>query len=522
MNRYLPAAFAAGALVGAAVLALALLATGTFESSKSDNSESASSATPVGTPPALASSDNSESDNSESASSATPVGTPPVLGSLDFDAPLEGLVDGGEFLVGINVPWYQWQRDFGGGNRGVAANTDLLRERFEEMADAGLHVARWWMFPGNPWQIRPDQPAGARIADGVYDDIDAALRIAEEFDLYYVFTLFSNPTELPDTWLTTERDEFVAAVSELFIRYADEPRILAWDLFNEPEFPIWQEKIAQTVVLETGRALAEAIHRHTSRLVTVNHAFLGGIEMWESANVPLDFHMASWYDYMDHGGFCAPCESADEKRARFGSEKPIVVGEFFGGPGIEDSPFGDALNRWRSFGALGYSGAFAWSLFPERTRDKMQVDLRYAASTFVAERFDDVGPSDGSRPAPTPEQPAFAEQWQLAGIEAPQSVEPGGAYAIEVTVRNDGPTARFLMDIEVYGERDGIWTRAAQAVWDNTVLDAGAVRQFALDLEVPEDGPPSRYVVKIGFFSIGWASTYQFIEDAAEIAVADG
>ena len=69
-----------------------------------------------------------------------------------------------------------------------------------------------------------------------------------------------------------------------------------------------------------------------------------------------------------------------------------MVGEYYSSTGA------DALQRLEDFYAKGYAGAWAWSLFWDRTNDKMQVDLA-AAATFTG-RHADTGPRSGSAPPP--------------------------------------------------------------------------------------------------------------------------
>jgi hypothetical protein len=302
--------------------------------------------------------------------------------------PIPG-VDGQWYLHGVNVPWYQWGCDFGcGANGGVSATAvrQALLPGFEQARASGLHIIRWWVFPGDPWQIRRDgegSPAG--LDNAIFADFDAALQLAEEHDLYYDFVLFSSPTSVPRTWLTDERQRsrLAASLATLFARYRGNPRVLAWEVFNEPEFDIWSGKIAQTPVQATVKAIADAVHASSTAYVTVGSAMLDGLPLWRGQG--LDFFQAHWYDYMNGGDWCARCTDYAAVRRRYELDAPLVIGELYTG---RDA---DALQRFEDFYTKGYAGAWPWSLFPDRTNDKLGVD-HAAAQTFAGRHAGDIGP----------------------------------------------------------------------------------------------------------------------------------
>ncbi|KKK53278.1 hypothetical protein LCGC14_3096390, partial [marine sediment metagenome] len=281
------------------------------------------------------------------------------------------------YLLGANLPWYNWGCDFGCGPNGGASSPTVraaLDSGFSRLEASGIHLARWWVFPGNPWQITRDAsglPTG--INPAVYDDFDAALELAEQYDLYYVFTLFSSPGA-PGAWVTdpAQRAKLAEVLGQLFARYGDNPRILTWQVFNEPEWAIWNGKIEKEPVQATVKEIAAAVHANSNAYVSVGSAKLAGLPMW--IGLGLDYYTAHWYDSMT-GGSCALCTDYAEVRDRFNLDAPLVIGEFFAGSSI------DALQRFEDRYAKGYAGAWAWSLFPNRTNDRMSIGLS-AASTF--------------------------------------------------------------------------------------------------------------------------------------------
>jgi hypothetical protein len=314
------------------------------------------------------------------APSSTPVPTlPPATGAPAVGATVSW--NGSNYyLHGANVPWVNWGCDFGcAANSGVsnAGVKGLLDAKFATAVAGGMHTFRWWTFEGTPWQIRTDTsgtPTGVDAA--VYADFDAAIALANKYDLYYNFVLFSGPTAVPTAWLTdaTKRAALANALAPLFQRYGTNPRVLSWEIFNEPEFDIWAGKIDQASVQATVRAIGTAVHANSRAYVTVGSAHLDGLGMWKGQG--LDYYQAHWYDYMGSGGWCALCTDYAAVVARFGLDHPLVIGELYVGT--------DTPGRFQTFYQKGYAGAWSWSLFPDRTSDQLATDLAQSASFAAA------------------------------------------------------------------------------------------------------------------------------------------
>jgi hypothetical protein len=244
---------------------------------------------------------------------------------------------------------------------------------------------RWWVFEGSPWQIA-ETPTGlpARLDPRVYADLDAALRLAERYDLYYDLVLFASPGMLPRAWLSDPRARarLPRVLRPLFARHGKSRRILSWEVFNEPEWDIWSGRVDKRAVQATVRAVAGEVHADSRALVTVGSARLDGVPMWKGLG--LDYYEAHWYDKMGRGAACLPCRRFAAVRRRYGLDRPLVVGEIYAGKRVP------ALARLRTLYADGYAGAWAWSLFPEFTNGSYDVDLG-ALAQFTAGRAD-VGP----------------------------------------------------------------------------------------------------------------------------------
>ena len=279
------------------------------------------------------------------------------------------------FLQGVNMPWYNWRCDFGcRADGGVTSTAETLAPRFAALQAAGVRHVRWWLFEGEAWQIARDA-AGVptQVQPSVYQDLDAAIELGRRYELAFTFVLFSAPSALPSAWLKEPRarEPLALALRPLFQRYAHTPEVFAWEVFNEPEWEMWNGTVEPAAVQATVRAIASEVRRSGPTHVTVGSAALDGLRFWTDAG--LTFYEAHWYDEMGDGERCALCTDYAAVRARYNLDGPLVIGEFYAGRDV------DSLARYEAFLAKGYSGAWGWSLWPERTDDGLAVDLAAAA-----------------------------------------------------------------------------------------------------------------------------------------------
>ena len=294
---------------------------------------------------------------------------------------------GAFYLQGANLPWVNWGCDFGCGSNGGVSSVDVSTVAYTAITAAkasGLNVIRWWMFPGEPTEFTTGSdgaPLGLKSA--VFQDIDAAMQIAHATDTFIVFVLFSAPTELPAPWLddATQRAQLASIIGSLAARYSADDHLLAFDVFNEPEWDIWAGKVSAADVVATVGAVADQIHANSPALVTVGSANIQGLTIW--ADSDLDFLEPHWYDPMPVAA-CARCTDYASLRAGYGLTQPVVIGEFYADTNV------DALDRDADFYAKGFAGAWAWSLLPDRTADHFGVDVDAAAQ--FASTHADIGP----------------------------------------------------------------------------------------------------------------------------------
>jgi hypothetical protein len=469
------------------------------------------------------------------------------------------------YLHGANVPWLNWGADFGGGtNNGVssAASQSALNTVFAQAKSSGIRTIRWWVFPGDPWQINRDStgaPTGLNAA--VYADFDAALALAAKYDLYVDFVLFSGPSSVPGTWFTnsTQRSKLAAALTPLFARYSANSRMLSWEVFNEPDFDVWNGKVSESNLRAVIKAVVDAVHANSATYVTVGLGFLDGLPM--VTGLGLDYYQAHWYDYMSSGDYCARCTNYATVKAKYGLDKPLVIGEMYAGIDV------DALQRYEDFYAKGYAGAWPWSLFPSKTADNLAIDM--AASQIFASRHTDLGPRAGSGSTPTPSPTATATATptatrtpaatatatatktatptatptktatptatptKTATPTATPTASPQPTWTLGASVTTSGgsrertatitaqvtssASTTALVDIEVY---DSSGVKVFQQALDNQQFSAGQTRNLSVTWRPSSGLAAGTYTVKVGVFTAGWGTLLAWNNNATTFTLA--
>ena len=87
-----------------------------------------------------------------------------------------------------------------------------------------------------------------------------------------------------------QRQKLASALAPLFAHYRDNPRVLSWEVFNEPEWDIWNNRVDAGSVQATVRAIADAVHANSHAYVTVGAGALSGLPLWVDQH--LDYYQA--------------------------------------------------------------------------------------------------------------------------------------------------------------------------------------------------------------------------------------
>lgn len=319
------------------------------------------------------------------------------------------------FVFGLNYAWHFFGGDFGGipqwGQAGVSGNRQAIRTDLERMRDAaGANVIRWWIFPdfrgaGITFD-GADTPTG--IGGTLLADLEAALELAAETDVYLMLTLWSfdgfRPTA-DNAGITVRSIQPLvvdasrrAALLETVVRplaaaVASSPnadRMIAWDVINEPEWaisgsnPYGDEAYTPNAELTTvthaqmETFLAETIavlRQESDAQISIGAAAFKWARAWQTLDTDFhQFHMYDWVDdYWPHDG--APPD--------YGlGDKPVVMGEF---PlsGLTRTPLPQMLDNWWN---QGYAGALGWAFTDSSfNTDTGLAQMQSFASTHACE-----------------------------------------------------------------------------------------------------------------------------------------
>lgn len=457
------------------------------------------------------------------------------------------------YVHGVNMPWVSWGCDFGSDcswSAGVKSSSvqNQIRPKFQQLKDANTHIVRWWLFPGEPRKnennvmIMTDannNPTG--IHQGVYDDIDAALVLAEEYDLYYNFTIFSGPAAIPQDWINdaSKRQKLATVLGTLFAKYKDHPRIISWESFNEPEWDLWNNKANTENTKDLVRKILVAQRSNTNALTSIGPATIQ-MDMWTGFD--FDFISPHWYDPMA-SYWDARQTTAAQLQQQYNLDIPIVLGEIYAGSDI------NPLQRYEDLRTKGYAGSWGWSLFAENTQDKMQIDMT-ALSTF-GKKYADNGPKRGGTVGVTPTNvpstaptatrvptkapsnaptqvpskaptatPAISgvpitENYRSSAMAEPSIVSPGNKTTItaDVTSKN---ASTVLIDIEVYSATGA---KVHQAYVTNQTFSEQQRKRITTEWAVPSTLAEGQYIIKVGVFSNDWSQLYNWNNTAGTVQI---
>ena len=229
----------------------------------------------------------------------------------------------GDFLLGVNLPWVTYGCDFGanawqpGGGVGSPGRLARIETLFARLAARGLRHVRWFALCDGRAGVVIDDRGMPRGLDGfVQRDLDAGVAAASRNGVTLTLVIFdfqwcARPRQVNGVTLGGRRRLLASApersalldrvVRPLLARYGHEPTIVAWDLFNEPEWatfgygslnPLrtlwpWQMRAAL-------HELAGAVRAETSQLVTVGLASFRGSRLLCDDDV--DLYQVHRYD----------------------------------------------------------------------------------------------------------------------------------------------------------------------------------------------------------------------------------
>ncbi len=298
-----------------------------------------------------------------------------------------------QFSYGLNYAWKNYSGDFGGisgwAKKGVASDPDAYEAELVDMAEHGIEVVRWWVWP-EFWTDAitftadgtPNPLGQAAIDDGL-----KALELADKAGVRIMFCLFSfdgfRPTrESYGITMTGYRDividdakraalmnNIVKPFAEALQNSPHSDHLHSWDVINEPEWAVTGDnkyggtmggdKFDPADDLEAVTHdqmevfLADTIkvlRAETPEVpVSVGAAALKWATAWSKLDV--DFYQTHIYDWVnDYWPY-------SKSPADYGlGDKPMIMGEY---PveGLRDVDHETMLSSWYS---NGYAGAIGW------------------------------------------------------------------------------------------------------------------------------------------------------------------
>jgi hypothetical protein len=278
--------------------------------------------------------------------------------------------------LGVNLPWLDYGGDFGAnawhpeGGIACLAKRERMSQILEELETLGLAELRLFVFCDGRTGLLEDAEGTLRGVDpAAYDDMDVACELAREHGIGLVPVLFDfklfDPPSLVGRVSMGGRRHLVATedgrrglfdrVLVPFIgRYAHEPAVVAWDLFNEPEWAVlgMGGRLGRGATIAAFRAFLEEavlrLRRVASQPLTVGLASAAGLDLVRGLD--FGFHQVHWYDSMEARS------PLGRPVADLGCELPVILGEF---PTRGSARSVEGILETAN--AAGYAGAWAWS-----------------------------------------------------------------------------------------------------------------------------------------------------------------
>ena len=333
------------------------------------------------------------------------------------------------FALGTNWAWHTYAADFGGhapwSQPGVAANASAYQADLTAMTAKKVNVIRWWLFPrldssGIVFGT-DDVPTG--IGGTMAADLEKALELAEQNDVYLLLTIFSF-NNFEATWdenglhhvnlrpMVVDADKrgrliknLVGPVADVVEASQHKKRMLGWDIINEPEWAmngtnkyggndfVPDSKYASQAVshaeMETFVVeVAANLHAHSHAPVSVGSTAIKWGNAWTHSN--LDFYQLHYYDWI-YEWF--PYKTATPASVGL-TGKPVLMGEF---PNAGLSAINTTHNQVsvslpaRTAGELaadlydqGYAGALSWA-YTDQAFPWANLDLATFQTSHVCE-----------------------------------------------------------------------------------------------------------------------------------------
>ncbi len=344
------------------------------------------------------------------------------------------------FSLGLNYAWKSYSGDFGGieawAKQGVASDPATFEAEINDMAENGVDVIRWWVWPEfwNDAVTFDENGSPNALGQQAIDDALKALELVDNAGMRVMFCIFSfdgfRPTrERFGITMTGYHDIVVDnnkraalmsnVVRPLIAALADSPHadaLHSWDVINEPEWAMTGANKYGGAAFEPNSELEPITHDQMETFigdtikimreetpdvpVTIGNAAVKWLDAWKETDI--DFYQPHIYDWVNAYW---PYSSSPAELG-FG-DKPMMMGEY-PAEGLSDADHTTMLESWFS---NGYVGALAWDYrithAPTETEEEKDVHRReylaeikaFSEANSISSRSANVETSEPSEPA---------------------------------------------------------------------------------------------------------------------------
>lgn len=431
------------------------------------------------------------------------------------------------FLAGVNYPWKTYQ-DFGTGGwgySGVAHPTTRaeIEADFANLAAQGVRVVKWRVFNDGRYSPEFDEAGFVTgLDEEFFADVDAALALARQYDIYLVLGLFASglwtsacvqeDVQLGGRAATlahpAKRESLLRnAIVPLLQHVGRDDRVIAYEILAEPEWGIRElnrdrdgrTKIPLAAARAFVAAAAGAIHTYTDALATVESNRATHMRYWKGTG--LDYYSFSWYDWLE------PYEPLDRPAQALGLDGPVVLGEF----PVGSSQYYGLAQVLEVARRQGYAGAFAWSYLGGDGYGKWQDSVAEYVE-WARPRWDELN-LGGTGQLPAGEVALKPQPYDYGDV-AVSAAESGVAVAVDVNVRDGGSyVAKFFL--QQIGAEPAPLEQSVPVEFAASEPSELAVRFAGLAEQVP-------YKLSLGLFDASSSQLQKWFDGIALLQVGDG
>lgn len=260
-------------------------------------------------------------------------------------------------VIGANVPFLHFNRDFGNGVDGIHANEAETDSMLHAMSERGVRVVRWYLFSGTASPVfRAADQTPLRIEPAALRDLDSAARIAAKYDVYLLPVVFPTPTSLPRSWFTdpAQSAALAQALTPMFARYRSNAHVLGWELTSSADRLVDAGAITADQLRAALAPQVAALHASTAALAIAGPSSVDRLD----SVTRLGFDAYAPQAVAIDGPTAALTRSVSSLVTTEGVDAPVFIGGF---AAADDA---QASIRLAQFAKLGYAGALAWSWRP--------------------------------------------------------------------------------------------------------------------------------------------------------------